>query len=185
VKIQYSNKYQSANCNFHWLKKPILSGRYRSLLQDNGSLTKLLKQRYKDFKVKPTQVGYGKPFVDEMSLLKQAPRNVSLLREVFLMGNHQAVVFAHSVMPCRILRGLWVGLGCIGNKPLGESLFGVPRVTRMALSYKKLARQHPLYQRAIPGMNEQPAYLWARRSVFSLHGAKIMVTEVLLPQILL
>jgi len=185
VKIHHSNKYQTANCNFHWLKKPILSGRYRSLLQDNGSLTKRLKQRYHDFSVNPAQVGYGKPFFDELALLNLAPRNVALMREVFLMGNHQAVVFAHSVLPRRILRGLWVGLGCLGNKPLGASLFGAPKVKRMALSYKKLAPQHPLYQRAMPGRGEKPTYLWARRSVFNLHGAKIMVTEVFLPQILL
>jgi chorismate--pyruvate lyase len=55
----------------------------------------------------------------------------------------------------------------------------------MALSYKKLAPHQALYQHAIQGFEEKPDYLWARRSVFSLNCATIMVTEVFLPRILL
>ena len=175
MKILRSNKYQRANCNFHWLKKPILSGRYRQWLQDEGSLTKRLRQRHDDFTVKPALVAYGKPFFDELALLAIPMRSKALVREVF----------AHSVLPRSSMRGAWRGLRYLGNKPLGAKLFSAPQVRRMTLSYKKLAPHHALYQHAIQGFDEKPDCLWARRSLFSLNCATIMVTEVFLPRILL
>jgi len=87
-------------------------------------------------------------------------------------------VFAHSVLPHKSLRGRWLALSRLGNKPLGATLFANPRVKRTALSYKKLSRHHALYKHAAKGLNDKPPYLWARRSVFSLNCANIMLTEV-------
>jgi chorismate--pyruvate lyase len=179
VKIHSSNHCQRS----HWLKKPILSGKYRHWLIDNGSLTLRLQQLYPDFKVKPTLVTYAKPTMDEAATLSASPRNAAMIREVLLMGNNQAVVFAHSVLPRKSLRGYWLGLGRLGNKPLGATLFANPQVRRTPLSYKKLSPLHALYQQAAKFLIDPPPYLWARRSVFTLNYAKIMVTEVFLPQI--
>lgn len=100
------------------------------------------------------------------------------------MSNQRALVFAHSVFPRESLRGSWQAVGRLGNQPLGASLFANPRVQRTTLSYKKLSRHHLLYQHATQSLEDRPAYLWARRSVFSLLGAKVMVTEVFLPNLL-
>ena len=185
MKILRSNHYKHENSNFRWLKKPILSGRYRNWLQDEGSLTKRLRQRNDDFTVKPSFVAYGKPFFDEFALLQIPMRSKSLVRDVFLMGGEQALVFAHSVLPQRSMQGSWLGLRHLGSKPLGAKLFSAPKVRRVILSYKKLAPCHLLYQLATRDCNEKPDYLWARRSLFSLNCANIMVTEVFLPRILL
>ena len=93
-------------------------------------------------------------------------------------------MFAHSVLPRGSLRGAWNGLGRLGNKPLGATLFANPKVKRTPLSYKKLTPNHALYQHAIQYLTQKPSYLWARRSIFSLNCANIMVTEVFLPQLL-
>ena len=175
-----SNRQQRSN----WLKKPMMSGQYHHWLIDAGSLTTRLKQRYRDFNVNLMLVAYCKPFLDEAPALTIAPHQTALIREVLLMGNQQAVIFAHSVLPRQSLRGRWLGLVGLGNKPLGATLFANPQVKRTSLSYKKLSPQHALYQRAANCLNEKPAYLWARRSVFSLNCANIMVTEVFLPQLL-
>jgi chorismate--pyruvate lyase len=53
------------------------------------------------------------------------------------------------------------------------------------LHYKKLHAQHPLYQRAAAELTDAPASLWARRSLFDLHGSPLLVTEVFLPEILM
>src|SRR5450830_125717 len=180
VKIHSSNHCQRS----HWLKKPILSGQYRHWLVDRGSLTLRLQQRYPDFKVKPTLVTYAKLTMDEAATLSVLPRNAAMIREVLLMGNNQAVVFAHSVLPRKSLRGHWLGLSRLGNKPLGATLFADPQVMRTPLRYKKLSPQHVLYQQAAQFLIDPPPYLWARRSVFTLNYANIMVTEVFLPQIL-
>lgn len=189
-----------------WLNKPIASYLYEDWLVDKGSLTKRLQQRYANFSVQAVVVKYAKPISDEAALLRSPSYKTALIREVLLMGDNQAVVFAHSVLPRASLRGAWHGLGRLGNKPLGATLFANPKVQRTPLSYKKLSANHALYQRAIQSLaqplaqhlsdhvsnhvlqaplHEKPRYLWARRSIFSLDGANIMVTEIFLPQLLL
>ena len=165
-----------------WLKKPILAKGLQNWLTDNSSLTARLKHRYSHFAVKPIAVKYGKSIQDEAALLHFPEHTTVLIREVLLMGNNQPVVFAHSVLPRTSLRGAWHGLGRLGNKPLGATLFANPKVQRTALSYKKLSPIHVLYQRATIHLANKPNYLWARRSIFSLNCANIMVTEIFLPQ---
>ena len=89
-----------------------------------------------------------------------------------------------SVLPRASLSGAWQDLGKLGNKPLGTALFANPKIKRTPLEYKKLSRNHTLYQRATQHLINKPSYLWARRSVFSLNCATILVTEVFLPQLL-
>lgn len=181
------------NKRARWLKKPLLSGPYRPALSDKGSLTARLKQGFDDFSVQPLSVSHGRAFLDEMPGLSLVFRQTVLVRNVLLMGHKKPLVFAHSVLPFSSLRGPWLGLRQLGNKPLGEALFANPQVKRSALRYQKLHAQHDLYQHALSHYVDinhagteasiKPAYVWARRSVFRLHKAKIMVTEVFLPQL--
>lgn len=158
---------------------------YRTWLIDNGSLTARLQKHYTNFSVKAVAIQYTKPIQDEAVLLHQPNYKTALIREVLLMGNSQPVVFAHSVLPRASLRGAWNGLGRLGNKPLGATLFANPKVKRTPLSYKKLTPNHVLYQQATRHLLQKPSHLWARRSIFSLNCANIMVTEVFLPQLLI
>lgn len=167
-----------------WLNKPILALKLQAWLIDKGSLTARLQQRYPNFFVIPTIVKYASPIQDEAALLHQPAYKTALIREVLLMGNSQPVVFAHSVLPRTSLRGSWNGLGRLGNKPLGATLFANPKVRRTQLSYKKLSFNHTLYQHAIEHLTTRPEYLWARRSIFSSNCANIMVTEVFLPELM-
>jgi chorismate--pyruvate lyase len=178
VKIQQNRSQPRQN----WLKKPMLSGVYRNWLIDDGSLTARLKARYKDFAVRPGLLKNAKAFTDESALLGLKAGQHALIREVLLMGNNQPVVFAHSVLPHASLRGAWRGLGKLGNKPLGAALFANPKVKRTPLEYKKLSRQHPISIRIAKHLQTSPKALWARRSVFQLNYARILVTEVFLPQ---
>ena len=162
----------------------MLSGATRPWLIDNGSLTARLQLRYSNFAVKPVAVKYVKPIQGEAALLLLPAHKTALIREVLLMGNNQPVVFAHSVLPRTSLRGAWHGLGRLGNKPLGATLFANPKVKRTPLEYKKLPRQHPISMRVAEHMLVAPKTLWARRSIFSLNCAKLMVTEVYLPELL-
>lgn len=167
-----------------WLTRPLLSGGYQHWLTDNGSLTAKLQKKYSGFTVQPVAMKYAKPFLDEFAPLNLVAGKAALIREVLLLGDSVPVVFAHSVLPRSSLRGVWRSLGRLGNKPLGATLFANPKVRRTPLSYKKIASSHALYQHAAKYMSQQPPYLWARRSVFSLNCASIMVTEIFLPQII-
>ena len=162
----------------------MLAGAYQPWLIDAGSLTARLQQRYTKFAVKPVAVKYAKPLQDEAALLHLPAYKAALIREVLLIGNNQPVVFAHSVLPRASLRGAWNGLGRLGNKPLGATLFANPKVKRTPLEYKKLPRHHPISMRVAEHMQTSPKALWARRSVFNLNCARILVTEVFLPQLL-
>ena len=166
-----------------WLKKPMLAKALQSWLIDTGSLTARLQLRYKHFAVKPVAVKYAKPIADESALLHLPAHKTALIREVLLMGNNQTVVFAHSVLPRASLRGAWNGLGRLGNNPLGATLFANPKVRRTLLSYKKLSPHHALYQHATTHLTIRPTHLWARRSIFSLNCARILVTEIFLPKL--
>ena len=168
----------------NWLKKPFSSHALKPWLINSNSLTKRLQKRYKLFVVKPIFIKFAKPFQEESFLLCSPTYKQSLIREVLLMGNNNAVVFAHSVLPRASLRGLWNGLSRIGNQSLGETLFANPTIKRQCLTYKKLAHHHPLSMRLAKHLQQQPAALWARRSIFVLNGAKILVTEVFLPSLL-
>jgi chorismate--pyruvate lyase len=149
-----------------------------------GSLTQRLQAHCRNFSVSRVTQRWGRPHADEAVLLSMKPHRRALLREVCLNCDGHPVVFAHSVLPRASLRGQWHGLGRLGAKPLGAALFANAAVVRTPLTYRKLNPRHVLYQRAVAVLQNHPPCLWARRSVFSLQGASILVTEVFLPGVL-
>lgn len=149
-------------------------------LHDHGSLTRRIQQRCQQFDVRPLRCGLARIAWDESALLGIAPRQLAYSREVFLHANGQAVVFAHSTCAMQHLHGAWAALGGLGNKPLGAMLFNHPLTERRPLRFKALRPHHPLYQSA-SAAGPMPPTLWARRSLFYLHGAALLVTEVFLP----
>lgn len=171
----------------HWLQKPLVHGEKLALhtwLVSVDSLTKKLKNRYTDFYVRPVRLAYSQPVLNEASILGLSSRQLVLVRDVLLYGQGHPVVFAHTVIPNQSLQGDWRVLGQLGSQPLGAALFANPKVMRRPLRYKKISQHHSLYQSAIQHLTISPSYLWARRSVFSLNCANILVTEVFLPDLL-
>jgi chorismate--pyruvate lyase len=167
-----------------WLPKPPGSGAYRHWLVNDGSLTQRLKASCRQFSVERLRLRWARPLPDEALLLKMRPHERALLREVALFCDGTQAVFAYSVLPRRSLRGEWRNLGKLGSKPLGAALFANPHVVRTPLAFRKLQPRHALYARAVEHLLVKPPCLWARRSVFMLHNAPILVTEVFLPGVL-
>jgi len=154
-------------------------------LRDRGSLTQRIQQRCRHFAVRGVRGGLARIAPDEAALLGIAPQQLAWSREVFLYADGQPVVFAHSALAREHFRGAWPAVRKLGNKPLGALLFAHPLVERKPLHYKALRDTHPLYRRAVALLSDPPHRLWARRSLFYLHGAPLLVTEVFLPEILL
>lgn len=167
-----------------WLKVPVQSLAYRNWLIEADSLTARLQKRYTDFFVKAVVVAKQKPSAEEARLMYLAAHQRAQIREVLLFGKAKPVVFAHSILPYKSLRGGWRSLGKLGNKPLGAVLFANPNVKRSPFTYKRLYLNHPLYQAAVLHLQQRPTFLWARRSVFSLGCASIMVVEIFLPELM-
>ena len=153
-------------------------------LHDHGSLTLRIQQRCTAFSVQPVRSGLACIAYDEACLIGIRPQQPAYSREVFLYADNRPVVFAHSALAPADLRGAWSAISQLGNKPLGTLLFSHPLIRRMPLHFKALHRHHPLYRRAAAHLIQCPEVLWARRSLFYLNHAPLLVTEVFLPDIL-
>jgi len=156
----------------------------RNWLQDRGSLTRRIQNRCARFYVKPVYQSLSMLYDDELDVMGLRSSELARVREVYLYCGDTPVVFAHSVVARKNLRGAWRGLSGLGNKSLGTVLFTNPRIKRTPLEFKKVSRGHFLYDRACARLQSKPLNLWARRSLFTLHGQSILVTEVFLPAIL-
>ncbi|MHB1245289.1 MAG: chorismate--pyruvate lyase family protein [Sulfuriferula sp.] len=168
-----------------WRAKLIsVHGPARRWLTDQGSLTRRIIESCPRFSVRHLHQYSGRADPDESEMCGLSVKPSALLREVFLYCRETPVVFAHSVLPYSSLRGAWTQLGRLGNRPLGTALFANPCVRRAPLEFKRLDARHPLYRRACAQMDQRPAYLWARRSLFQLRGRRILVTEVFLRMLL-
>ena len=102
-----------------------------------------------------------------------------LVREIEFACGDTRWVFAQSVFPdSTVIQHPW--LADLGNVALGESLLGQPEVSRQPLEYRELAMDDELA--VATGGLEGPA--WARRAVYRLSMAPILVQEVFLPALI-
>jgi chorismate--pyruvate lyase len=171
--------------NSQWLRRPpSVPEKYRVWLNDHGSLTRRIEERCRDVRVQLLSQHRARVNRDEGVIWPHGLRRMAWVREVYLVCRRTPVVFAHSVIDPKALNGAWRRLGRLGNRPLGAALFADPRIQRFPLRQRKLNRNHPLYRRACAALRTRPAHLWARRSLFTLRGMPILVTEVFLPGIL-
>jgi chorismate lyase len=160
------------------------TGQRRAWLTDRGSLTARIVAHHAEFNLRRVMQARALPFADERRALNLRKGELAIVREVILQSGATPLVFAHTAVHPRALRGAWRALSRLGAKPLAEVLFHDPLVSRMPMEYLKLTGQHALLQRANAVLRTQHNALWARRSVFLRHGTPLLVTEVFLPSIL-
>ena len=149
----------------------------RIWLTDNGSLTgQLIASGRGEFTVQRRYQGWETPLPSERRLLDLPPRQLSLVREVVLLLNSDAVVFARSIFPVSSLVGELAHLRRLQSKSLGAILFKHPGM-----------RRHPFELATIPGGSDylpkslhQSGSTWARRCRFEIEGKRLMVSEVFL-----
>ena len=174
--------------NFHdslWQPLPACGdARLRQWLLDRGSLTRRIQLRCREFRLDVLAQRLAAARPDEAPVIGLKSGVLCLEREVSLNCGNQPLVFAHSVVPLYTLNGSWRMLGGLGARPLGAALFADPCIRRHPLRFRQLNRRHPLYRRAEFLLADAPPTLWARRSLFVLAGAPLLVTEVFLPAIL-
>lgn len=163
---------------------PSLPPRARNWLQSRGSLTQMIQQRCPHFRVEPVRQSLARPHEDEFSIMQLRRGELALVREVYLYCNHTPVIFAHSLVSRKHLRGVWRNLNTLGRKSLGTVLFSNPAIERTLFEFRKIGASHPLCKRASQHLQTSPVNLWARRSLFTLQGQSLLVTEVFLPDIL-
>ena len=160
---------------------PAHADRWRPWLVYPGSLTRRIVERSRRFRVEVVRQGGRVPHEDERRVLGLAAGVHAHVREVVLVADGVAVVVAHSIVAARDVLGVWRALRSLGTRPLAALLFADPRVRRHGFEYARLERRHPLARRVRAIAGPLPGILRARRSVFTRHGRRLMVTEVFLP----
>jgi chorismate--pyruvate lyase len=166
-----------------WITPAWRAGDWRGWLDDNGSLTRRLQAICPWLRVQRLSQRIARPLNDEYRQLGLRRGQRAMIREVLLLCGDMPLIYAHSVIPLTGLKGPWVALSRLGNRPLGQALFADPRVRRFPLEYRQLDARHPLYRPAVAHLEVAPQRLWMRRSQFALDGHPLLVTEVFLPSL--
>lgn len=155
-----------------------LPQRIRSWLLDKGSLTEaLIRASDGNFRVRVVQQRWMRPRPSECRAAGMRAHEVALVREVFLECHGEPWVFARSIIPARSLNGRLRHLRRFGERSLGALLFANPRIRRETFEVARVTPGHGLLARGASA--DRP--VWARRSVFRLHGQPLLVAEIFLP----
>ncbi len=157
----------------------------REWLTDKASLTIKLMARSSRFRVQRLCQRRGRCLADEHAAVGLRRRAQIREREVLLRCDEEPVVFAHTIVPLAANASDWPFFGGLGERSLGTTLFGDPRVRRGSLQFARLRAQHPLAQRAAAALGGElpPGPLYARRCLFRRRRGVLLVTEVFLPSI--
>jgi len=150
----------------------VLPYQYRGWVLDNGSLTKrLVDASHGNFAVRVTFQGWDYPQVDERRALNIPCRKKALIREVELLCYGNVWVRARSIIPAATLSGDERQLKSLGNRPLGAFLFRSKAMKRSKLEVASF-------------LSTDRQTIYGRRSVFTLHGKPLLVSELFMPELL-
>ncbi len=168
--------------NSYRLNRAQLPEQWRDWLLDRSSLTLRLQNACNgQFRVEVISQKMEPPMLSEARALSRPPQELALVRQVRLLCNDQPWVFARTVIPLTSLRRGLRQLALLGNRPLGAVLFADPTMSRSAVEVARLGQGKRLFARAVADSPAEAKELWGRRSVFTLQGQPLLVSEFFLP----
>lgn len=172
--------------NSYRLNRGQLPGQWRDWLLDRSSLTLRLQRACSGtFGVEVVSQRMEPPLLSEARALRRPPQELALVRQVRLLCDGKPWVFARTVIPLPSLRGGLRQLALLGNRPLGAVLFADPTMHRSAVEVARVGRGKRLFSRAMDDAsiiaNTEINEIWGRRSVFTLQGQPLLVSEFFLP----
>lgn len=160
------------------------SSQMRGWLTDEMSLTMKLVARCEQFRIRRLVQQQAMVLADEYEAVALPRRLQVQEREVLLCCDDTPVVYAHTIVPLSATASDWPFFGTLGERSLGTTLFGDPKVWRGKLEYARLSAQHPLAVRAAAALGQAlPAPLYARRCLYRRGQGLLLVTEVFLPNL--
>ena len=158
-------------------------------LTGGGSLTAKLKTHSQAFRVQVLHQRVATCLADEARAIGLHRPGRVWEREVLLRCDNTPVVYAHTVVPMSADATDWPLFSALGERSLGTTLFGDPRVRRGPLEYARLRDSHPLALRARAALQKHGAaaaeeqLLYARRCLYRRRQGTLLVTEVFLPPV--
>jgi chorismate--pyruvate lyase len=172
--------------NSYRLNRGQLPEQWRDWLLDRSSLTLRLQRACAgSFRVEVVSQRMEPPLLSEARALHRPPHELALVRQVRLRCGGQPWVFARTVLPLPSLRGGLRQLALLGNRPLGAVLFADPTMHRSTIEVTRLGRGKRLFALALAGADSEANEIWGRRSVFTLRGQPLLVSEFFLPPLVL
>lgn len=149
-------------------------------LLDEDSLTKKLQALSADFQVQVRQqvtVSRSKELLSSYF----SDENRVLVREVLLVCDNKAVVFAQTEIPFSTLTCQQAKLAEIGNDSLGTFLFQDPSMKRDKIEIAQFPADSAVHQLSADLNQKVDFPLWGRRSLFYVNNKALLVSEVFLP----
>lgn len=159
----------------------------RHWLTGGGSLTAKLKRHSEKFRVQCLHQHTARCLSDEAAAIGLRQPGRVWEREVLLRCDNTPVVFGHTVVPMSATAADWPLFSALGERSLGTTLFGDPRVQRGVLEFARLREGHPLIARARAALGitaHEEQLLYARRCLYQRRQGVLLVTEVFLPTVL-
>lgn len=170
--------------NGYRLNRAQLPEQWRDWLLDRSSLTLRLQHACGgQFRVELLSQRLERPMLSEARALKRPPQELALVRQVRLLCDDEPWVFARTVIPLPSLRRGLRQLALLGNRPLGAVLFADPTMQRSAVEVTRVGQGKRLFARALRGTSGNAREIWGRRSVFTLRGQPLLVSEFFLPHL--
>ncbi len=159
-----------------------LTDRGRALIASNGSLTRLLEALYlKEINIEVKNQGISPQSNGSLKLLGISENEEVMTRDVWLVDGNKKLVFAHSVIPVKILPSNILKKLTPGKEPLGsilekEDIFCKKNFYEFArLKWKDIAK----------GFNLPEDYVfWARRYRISTQSGIIAAIMEVFPDYL-
>lgn len=157
----------------------------RQWLTDTASLTAKLMARCGSFRVECLHQRQERCLIDECAALELSEPSRVWEREVLLRCDERPVVFAHTVVPLTATQSDWPLFSALGERSLGSTLFGDPKVERGTLQYARLRNGHPLYRRVCDAVGGELdcSSLYARRCLYRRRNGLLLLTEIFSPAV--
>ena len=153
-------------------------------LLDPASLTRRMQAACPGcFRVQVLAQGWARPQHNETNALGMRAGSWGFVREVHLLCDDKPWVYARTVIPRTTLTGPRRRLTRLKSRPLGAVLFADPTMRRGPVEIARLTPCDKLYPAALRHLLEQPQMIWGRRSLFTLSGKPLLVSEIFLPSI--
>lgn len=153
-------------------------------LLDPASLTRRIQSACPGcFRVEVLFQGWARPQRNETRELGMRQGSEGFVREVHLLCDGLPWVFARTVIPRTTLTGPRRCLTRLKSRPLGAVLFADPSMQRGPVEIARLSPCDKLYPAAIRHLIQRPETIWGRRSLFTLGGKPLLVSEIFLPDI--
>ena len=124
---------------------------------------------------------------DTGSLTQKIERAIGHKLEVLVCLNQVPLVMAHSIIPTTSSCGSNHPILRLGKRPLGAVLFAKTHQHSKQKARREIAHldQHNvLWKKSAKRYPDLPSPVWGRRTLYSLKGRPLLVTEIFLPSLL-